>query len=164
MAKIIIGEYRKGTIRLLFTYPVNRKKIILTKVILVYFVTLIACFIGEIVALGGLILADSVLSFLPGPLPLAFILDHLAVYLSSIFLSGFIAIMPLAIGMIRKSQMHTLVSAFILASLISSGTTPDSTPAGYLLQMGIIGSIAIISVIVTLYLTVHQIEYKDIVD
>ncbi len=164
MSKIIIGEYRKGTIQLLFTYPINRKKIILTKVCIVYLITLIACFLGEIIALTGLILANSIYPFLPGTLTLTFILEHWPVYLSSILLSGFIAIMPLAIGMIRKSQIHTLVASFILVSVISSATTPDGSLSTYLLQMGIIGFIAIISVVITLYMTVHSIEDKDLTD
>ncbi|MFJ7731678.1 ABC transporter permease [Lysinibacillus sp. NPDC097231] len=49
IAKLVIEEYKNKTILILFSYPVSRKKIFVSKLILIAFLTFITMMLSNIV-------------------------------------------------------------------------------------------------------------------
>ena len=58
-AKLVIGEYNQRTITIMFSYPLNRTKLIVSKLIIIMTYTAISMTVGYVCCSGYIILADS---------------------------------------------------------------------------------------------------------
>ena len=114
ISAFIVEEYRSKTINLLFTYPVQRGKLIAVKIILICGIMLL--FHG----LSG-IFQYACLSFISQYFPFvttspANLMTQAITALSAVLLG----LLPLYIGMIKKSTIATIVSSFALAAIVSN--------------------------------------------
>ena len=97
-AKLVIGEYNQRTITIMFSYPLNRTKLIVSKLIIIMTYTAISMTVGYICCSGYIILADRFFDMLEG---------------TAVAVCTVLSLWPFIIGMIRKS-----VPAAIIASLV----------------------------------------------
>lgn len=160
LSKIIISEYRTKTIQLMFMYPIDRKKLLLAKTIIVYLFTTINMIIANIFVVIGAAVADRIVDFVPGEFNFASIIPILPLFLISILSSGFLAIVPLYFGMRKKSTSHTIVAAIIVTLLTCSGGNLDM--AGFLTKIMIAGGVALISFLLTIGYTLNNIDHVAI--
>ena len=58
-AKIMISEYKNKTILVMFTYPISRRKIIISKMLIVVGFTMISILIGDLVCSSYMIILNS---------------------------------------------------------------------------------------------------------
>lgn len=157
ISKLIIDEYKNNTITLLFMYPISRKKLMAAKIIIVFLFTFVNIIVSYI-ALGAILLGiNSFVDLIPGELTLQLITSELIKTVVSAFYAAGIALIPLYIGMKKKSVPATIVSAVLVVSLISSGF--DQFRLGNLaavsIPLGLLGAgIA--------YLAIRNVEHKDI--
>ncbi len=157
ISKLIIDEYKNNTITLLFMYPISRKKLMAAKIIIVFLFTFVTIIVSYI-ALGAILLGiNSFVDLIPGELTLQLITSELIKTVVSAFYAAGIALIPLYIGMKKKSVPATIVSAVLVVSLISSGF--DQFRLGNLaavsIPLGLLGAgIA--------YLAIRNVEHKDI--
>ena len=157
ISKLIIDEYKNNTITLLFMYPISRKKLMAAKIIIVFLFTFVTIIVSYI-ALGAILLGiNSFVDLIPGELTLQLITSELIKTVVSAFYAAGIALIPLYIGMKKKSVPATIVSSVLVVSLISSGF--DQFRLGNLaavsIPLGLLGAgIA--------YLAIRNVEHKDI--
>lgn len=133
----IVEEYRSKTINLLFTYPVLRGKLIAVKIILI-------C--GIMLLFHGLssVFQYVCLSFASQHFPFVTIGSaNLITQAITAFSAVLLGLLPLYIGMIKKSTIATIVSSFAIAAVVSnsqgSGAGLMSIPAAAIV-FGIIGA------------------------
>ena len=111
ISAFIVEEYRSKTINLLFTYPVQRGKLIAVKIILICGIMLL--FHG----LSG-IFQYACLSFISQYFP--FVTTSPANLMTQAITALSAGLLPLYIGMIKKSTIATIVSSFALAAIVSN--------------------------------------------
>lgn len=154
IATLIVEEFRSKTILILFTYPINRKLLMVSKLVLICIITLISTVVS-------LLFIHFILYGLNGIMPfIAFEITgrDIAIMLITTLTSTMLGLLPLYVGMINKSTVATVVSSLIIVGM----TVSTSTEAG--------GVITIIPVSVTLgmigafmaYLSIRKILSEDL--
>lgn len=152
IAKIIIEEFRNKTMGLLYTYPISRIKLIFAKLIVI----------------SGLLLLFYVISSIFQHLAIFFIsrqLDYVSyspeniaiqiVVIASTILLGFV---PLAVGMVNKSSIATVLASVILVAFFSNsqgGTAGLLSIPVIAILLGMIG-------LVVLGITIRKILISDL--
>ena len=102
----IVEEYRNKTINLLFTYPVQRGKLIAVKIILICVVMLLFHALSGVFQFTCLSVASKYFPFVT--VSPANLITQAVTALSAVLLG----LLPLYIGMIKKSTIATIVSSF----------------------------------------------------
>ena len=138
IAILIVEEYKNKTISLLFTYPVNRTRLIMAKIILL-------CSVMLLFHIGSLIFQNGVIYLLSKQFEFVTyswgnLLWQIVITISTILLGLF----PLFVGMLKKSTIATIVSSLIIVAMVSNS---QGATAGLLsiplfsLTFGLIGMI-----------------------
>jgi len=144
IATIIVEEYQSKTIMLLYTYPINRKKMIAAKITLVCGIMLIFYLSSEVFQHMAIYIFSRYISFI------TYQLDNILIQLVIIISAILLGLVPLYIGMIRKSTIATIVSSLIIVCITSNsqGSTAGliSVPA-VAITFGVIGLIFTVLVI-----------------
>ena len=110
----IVEEYRNKTINLLFTYPVQRGKLIAVKIILICGVMLLFHGLSSVFQFACLSLASKYFLFVTiSPTNL---ITQAVTALSAVLLG----LLSLYIGMIKKSTIATIVSSFAISAVVSN--------------------------------------------
>lgn len=157
ISKLVISEFKNKTINLMFMYPINRKKILISKLIIVSMFTFMSIIIGNIIVASNMFLLNKYMNFVPLATSQVIYRNITSIVLNAIAASG-IVLIPLLFGMWKKTTTSTIVSAVILTSLICSNGNGISLSEilPVTLSVGAIG-------ILIAYLTIKNIENVDIV-
>lgn len=154
IAMIIVDEFKSKTALLLFSYPIERKRILTSKLLL----TVILTFSGMLITMIFVnVIAFSLSTILP------FVDYHVSI--NDIILLGVTTITsicmgmaPLFIGMQNKSTITTVVSSIAIVSLTVGSGIGDGARMINILPVSIaLGSIGIILV----YIAIKKISTDD---
>lgn len=115
-AKFTVEEYTGKRAILLFSYPIKRSKVLFAKCSLVFFFTVIAAFICNIVAISIFVLCSNTFHILPNLFTSKMWLDLLMTIGISALLAGAIGLVAMRIGFWRKSLVVTVVASILLAA------------------------------------------------
>lgn len=117
VSAMVISEYNNGTILLLFTYPIDRRKIILAKLFV------ITLFIAASIAVGYLCCSlfilgiDRQFDLIDGTFSLDILKSWVCAALSSTLVFCCLGLWSFAVGMIKKSVSATIVSSVLFIYL-----------------------------------------------
>lgn len=157
ISRLIIDEYKSKTITVMFMYPINRKKIILAKLIVVVVCTFLTMIISNVFIVSSFYVGNEVLNFVQDKLTMDLIIINSINIISHAFTASFISLISLYFGMRKKSVPATIISASIITSVICSNGNGNEiysiTPIPFLL--------AAIGAFIG-YLTIKNIESVDI--
>lgn len=157
LVKIVIDEYKDGSINLMFTYPISRKKIMTAKLAIIVCFTFVTIMFSSLLIGGVVYFADELFDMIPGEIGREDILENMmGIFLGAVASAG-LSLIPLYFGLRKKSAAATIVSAIVLVSLTNS-TTNDFTLFSFIaipISLGIVG-------LAIAYLTIRKIEYKDV--
>ncbi|HEX3078734.1 MAG TPA: ABC transporter permease [Lachnospiraceae bacterium] len=157
IARFIIEEYRNGTITLLFTYPISRKKLITAKLIIIAVFTFVNIIISNLIITYVLLQCNYFWDFIPGELTTSLLVTSLFKVFINALTSTFMALIPLYFGMRRNSVSTTILSSLIMVAIVCSNNNGDS-----------LSSIVAIPVILAIigasiaYLAVRKTERLDV--
>jgi len=129
VAKVIISEFQNGTIRNLFVYPISRKQLLTSKLVLVFVFTFIWYLISIAVILICMVILNQFIRIVPDALSISLILKSVPSILTGAFFTSGIGLISLFFGLKRKSQIATIVSSVCIASLLTQnfgGNAGDS--------------------------------------
>ncbi|MDR0269905.1 ABC transporter permease [Paenibacillus sp.] len=157
LSRFIIEEYKNKTISLLFTYPIERKNLIMAKMLLVLALTLGAMLISTFITCTSILVLNSYFPFIPGKLE-AGVLLHTGIQLLIQTLSAAcLSLIPLYFGMRKKSVPTTIVSSIIIVGLVSSNNQGYSLSNNITvpLILGIIG-------LLIAYLSFRNVDKTDV--
>ncbi len=157
IAGYIVGAYEKKTMNLMFSYPINRKKIILSKILAVWIFNAAALIVSKIVIYVILYKANPVVKIPAEQIPAVSTAFWLKLFLSSAAMVS-IAFIALPVGLMFRSSKAAIVAAVIIVCFsqgnIGAYTLADSVPFYMILF-----ALAAVSVI----LSVCPVERKDVV-
>ncbi|MFZ7946180.1 ABC transporter permease [Neobacillus sp. 19] len=157
IARLFIEEYKSNSISLMFMYPINRKKIMVAKLLIVACFTFLTIFLSNIFIGTAFYLADAYLHFVPRALTTQLLIDgFISMTLGAIASAG-MALIPLYFGMWKKSVPATIISAIIMVSLTSS--TNNGVTVFSLIAIPI--SLAVVGCLIA-YFSIRNIEKVDI--
>lgn len=152
VAKFIIEEYQNKTICLLYTYHINRTKLIFAKLILICGIMLMFHVLSSLFQHGAVYLISRKLSFV------TYSSENIVIWLLIIISTILLSLIPLTIGMIHKSSISTVVSSIVIVAFSSSsqGKTAGllSIPAAALV-MGLAG-------LLTAGITIRKMTASDL--
>lgn len=138
IANLIVEEFRSKTILILFTYPLDRKKLILSKLFIIFIITFLSIIGSQIILNTVLFLLNNVMPFIQYNITLV----EMGVMLLTTITSIMLGMLPLYIGMLNKSTVATVASSLIIVSLTvssSGGKGGLITMIPVSITMGIIG-------------------------
>lgn len=142
----------------MFTYPVSRKKLITAKLLIVFIWTFVVIILSNILVISFFLGLNSVFEQITSPLDIQSLLVHgLSILMSAIAAAG-MSLIPLYFGMIKKSIPATIVSAFILVSIISSSFGNSQTLSDVIV---VPLTLAVIGVVIS-YLSFRNIDRVDL--
>ena len=156
IARLIIGEYKNKTILLMFSYPINRKKMMASKLAITAIVTFITVIVSNILVVGIFFGIDSYFSILPN----SFTVDQLmqeGIKLVPLAIATGMSLIPLYFGMRKRSVPTTIVSSLIVVSIAMNSNPSFSTATFLPLQL----ALAAIGVVIAYY-GIKNIEKEDI--
>ncbi|MBM7605052.1 ABC-type transport system involved in multi-copper enzyme maturation permease subunit [Metabacillus crassostreae] len=158
LSRLIIEEYKSNTISLLFTYPISRKKIILSKLIIVFSFTFISIVLSNIFIVGIIYFVGLFMDIVLEEFSLAIITSNLIpLFLSAISSAG-LGLLPLYFGMKKKSIPATIISAIIITSLVNSTITDGFSLYNYIVIPLALGGLGILMA----YLSIRNIDTVDV--
>lgn len=152
IATLIIEEYHNKTMGLLFTYPVNRTKLIFAKLILI-------CGIMLVFYIGSSIFQQVCILFLSGQMEyVTYSSESLSIQVITAVSSILLGMVPLCVGMIKKSSIATIVSSIIIVALVSNS---QGKTAGLMSVPVIAVALGLVGVIVSI-ITVKKMVASDL--
>jgi len=159
ISRLIIGEYKNKTIDVLFTYPINRKKIMLAKLAIVAILTFTTMIISNLFLNGSLFILNMFVNFTQDSLIVDILQRNIVnmVLYSAAF--SFISLIPVYIGMKKKSGSATIVTSIILLSILNSGNGANTLSSIIIIPI----IFAIIGTVIS-YLSIKDVEKVDVIN
>lgn len=138
---IVINEYTNKTIFLMFSYPVEKKKILAAKLLVITGFIALSLLVGYVFCFLFILGIDQQLDLIAGDFSPSFLADFVksAVYAAIVFCC--LGLWTFALGMIKKSATVTIVSSvvfiFLRQIVITSLETPQETFPLVLVTVGL---------------------------
>ncbi len=123
IAKLIIDEYKNKTILLMFSYPINRKKMMVSKLAITATLTFITVIVSNILVVGIFFGIDSYFSILPNSFTVDQLIQEGINLIPLAIATAGISLIPLYFGMRKRSVPTTIVSSIIVV-LIAINNQP----------------------------------------
>jgi ABC-type transport system involved in multi-copper enzyme maturation permease subunit len=157
ISRIIIGEYKNKTINIMFMYPINRKKIMLSKFMIVIIFAFTTMVISNLFLDFSLFILNIFANFIQDPLTQDIIVKNLISIVVSSAAFAFISLIPVFVGMRKKSGSATIVTSIILVSLLNSGSNGNTLGTTVLIPLILAGIGALAA-----YLSIKDVEKVDV--
>ncbi|MGH0428959.1 ABC transporter permease [Bacillus hominis] len=157
IAKLIIGEYKNETILLMFSYPINRKKMMISKLAITATLTFITVIVSNILVVGVFFGIDSYFSILPNSFTVDQLMQEGIKLVPLAIATAGISLIPLYFGMRKRSVPTTIVSSLIVVSIAMNSNPMFPTATFLPLQL----ALAAIGVAIAYY-GIKNIEKEDI--
>ncbi|MGO0881267.1 ABC transporter permease [Clostridioides difficile] len=154
----IINEYTNKTILVLFSYPVNRRKLILSKLLLATILMIISMVIGYICCCTFLVLIDKYFNLVVGDFHISLLKYWIPTAVKTIIVFCSFGIWTFIIGMIKKSISTTIVSSIIFITLRQFILAGTNTSQENLIEVLIL---VILTVIGVYYTLTHKVTKFD---
>lgn len=148
ISKVIIDEFKTRTSLIMFSYPINRKKIMASKLLLIFSLTLVTMFLSTIIitfSFAGLNQLFHLTSILDLPNNY-FVSEIISLMMFNLMAAG-ASLVPLYFGMIKFSTPATIISSLIIVMVTSSSIGSDFSLANIIyipLALSIVAVIIII--------------------
>lgn len=153
----VIGEYSSGTINILFTYPISRKKIIWSKILLVCSFMVITMIVANVFILTSMHIINNYTNTIPVTTDAGLLSTTALKIITNSIAFSLISTLCLYFGMLKKSKVATIVSSVIIVSIVGS------TSNGFSLSSIIFIPLTIAFVGVSLiFFTFRKIEVLDV--
>ncbi|MDO1604522.1 ABC transporter permease [Lactobacillus sp. YT155] len=158
IANMIVKEYETGTILNLFLYPIPKKKILMSKLVLIILISFLTMFVSYLVVMGFISYFNNTYQMVSGTINLNQFIEFM---LSSVFLmicTIATSMISLLVGLKMKSSVATIVTSIVIGLLLNGqiGTTTDfSTNIILLSNLAAIGCIVV-------YMSIRKVNKEDI--
>lgn len=161
LSKFIVDEFKNKTITILFQYPISRKKIIFSKLIIVVCFTFFFIIISNILVATGFTILNHFVGFVPNDYTVSSLSHHFTTVLFEAVTASFFALIPLYIGMRKYSTPATITSSCLIASIVNSswGDVGQQMTLNSIIAIPI--SLAIVGLLIG-YFMMKKIENEDL--
>ncbi|MDE6914389.1 MAG: ABC transporter permease [Lachnospiraceae bacterium] len=156
LSSFIVSAYEKRTMHLMFSYPINRKKILLSKMAAVWIFNFVAMVISKLFVYMLLILLKPFLGISAAGIAFGALSFWLDIVLGSAVMVS-ISYIALPVGLLMKSSKAAIVTAVIITFLtqgnIGTATLVNNIPFYVLL---------VILAAWAVFLSIHRVEVRDL--
>lgn len=159
LAKFVIDEYRSKTVTLLFMYPIQRKKLLAAKILIVVLFTFIFGIISRVLMFSGFYLFNHFAHFIPGEPGASKLMEQGIQAVVNSAMVSCISLVPLYFGMRKYSIVTTIVSGVILSAVLNGTTGNNFTLSSIIFIPATVGLIGI----VVAYLAIRNVNVRDVV-
>lgn len=156
LASFIVGAYSKKTMNLMFSYPIKRRKILLSQMAAVWIFNLAAMVASKLVIYAILLLARPYLGISAADITFGALSFWLDILLRSAAMVS-IAYIALPVGLKLKSSKATIVAAVIIVCF----TQGNIGSASLVNNIPFYGGLFVLSA-VSVFLSVYHVEKKDL--
>jgi len=157
LSKLVISEFKDRTMTLLFAYPVSRKQLIFAKLSIVFVWCFVAIVLGNVLLDALMLTVNHFVGDLASDLGATNLVHQFGhVILQAIGAAG-MSLLPLVIGLPRRSVAATIVSSIFIVAIVSSNN------AGFSLSSIIAIPLALAAIgIIGAYLSFRNIDQIDV--
>lgn len=114
LSSFIVEEYEKGTIILMFSYPIKRRKILMSKILSVWIFNVVALSFSKVFEYIALLALKSFINISVQDIPIDSLMFWLDMFLSTVVMIS-ISCIALPVGLKKKSSKVTVVTAVLIA-------------------------------------------------
>lgn len=156
LASFIVSTYKNKTVNLMFSYPISRKKIVLSQILSVWIFNFIALVLSKLLLCTMLVITKKYTHIIADNIALGSGIFYIEIFVNSAVMVS-VSFIALLIGLKMKSSKATIIAGVIILCFtqgnIGSYTLLNNIPFYIILLM-----ISIISVFLTLY----KLETRDV--
>lgn len=160
ISKIIIDEFKNKTILVLFSYPINRKKILGAKLMIIFCITFFAMLFSNIIVNAGFIWLNQIFHLTT---ELQFTQKGIFTELVNIFVftlaTAGAALIPLYFGLRKYSTPATIISSLLIAMVVGQVQADSDISLANIIYIPL--GLAIISLGI-IVITIKNIDRIDI--
>lgn len=120
LSQLIVEEFRDKTVSVLFMYPVNRKKLLFAKLMVVSMLTFLFIVSSGIIVFTGFYWINQINSYILEPLSSQFLREKIIHLIVMAIACAGMSLIPLAFGMIKYSVQATITSSILIIAILSS--------------------------------------------
>jgi ABC-type transport system involved in multi-copper enzyme maturation permease subunit len=159
-ARLITEEYSGRRLALLFSYPVNRKKIFAAKVLIVFSFVFIAMLLCTTVPIIIFTITESFAPIVPDTITSNLLVETFKMNAVSLVTVSAIGLLAMRLGFMKRSVSITLISAFVLSGLY--GNVAIGAFGNFAVTLLLIGVslVSILTVFVTLSNKINHMEVE----
>lgn len=152
----IVGAYEKKTIHLMFSYPISRKKILVSKMLAVWIFNVAAMIVSKAFVCAALLLVRPFLGIDAAGIALGAPDFWLDMVLGSAAMVS-ISYIALPVGLLMKSSKAAIVTAVVI-TFLTQGNIGSATLVNNMAFYGVLLVIAAWAV----FLSLHRVEVRDL--
>lgn len=161
LSRLVIEEYKSNMIQVLFTYPLQRKKIMQAKLSIVFGFCLFSIIITTFMINLIVYFLNPMIGLFEGTVHIGDMTATIPATLINAFMIAGISLIPLSFGMKKKSTASTITSAVIIAFLINA-TVSDGGSSTSLFQFIAIPIALCLLGLILGYLSFHKVDRTDV--
>ncbi|PAQ16072.1 hypothetical protein CD798_03270 [Bacillaceae bacterium SAOS 7] len=156
IAKMVIEEYRSKTILILFSYPVSRKKIIASKLLVIAVMTFVTILLSNMIVAGSFFILNMYVPIVPFSVTVHQFLEEAVKMIFFAIAAAGASLISLYFGMRKYSVAATIASSLIVVAIAFSSNSAFSMVTFIPLQLGL----AAIGMMIA-YSAIRNIEKVD---
>ncbi|MBO0457893.1 ABC transporter permease [Enterococcus hulanensis] len=161
LSRLVIDEYKNKILQVLFTYPVNRKKVIQSKLMLIMGFCFVSILFSTIVISLLTFMVNPKLELFPQLLELGDVINTFPTIITISIMTACLSLIPLYFGMKKKSSSTTITWGVIIGLLVNA-TVSDGAATVNMVQLLVIPGILALVGLTIVYFTFRHIESQDI--
>ncbi|MGC6583751.1 ABC transporter permease [Paenibacillus sp. Dod16] len=161
MSRLVIEEYKSSMIQVLFTYPLQRKKIMQAKLSIVFGFCLFSIIITTFMINLLTYFLNPIIGLFDAPIRIDEMVGAIPSTLINAFMIAGISLIPLTIGMRKKSTASTITSAVIIGFVINA-TVSDGGSSTSLFQFIAIPIALCLLGLILGYLSFYKVDRSDV--
>lgn len=113
VSSLVIKEYSTKTILIMFSYPINRKKLIRAKLLVISIFIALSMLFGYVLCCSYIVSVDYFFDLLGGDFEVSLLTNWIMIMTTTILICICIGLLTFGAGMIKKSVSFTIVSSII---------------------------------------------------
>ena len=144
-ARLVIREYNQRTITIMFSYPLNRAKLIASKLTIIIIYTAISMAIGYVCCSGYIVFVDRFFYMLEGTFQPSMLQTWIPMAITTVIVCTVLSLWPFIIGMIRKSVPTTIVTSLIVIVFRQVIISKNATYQESILQILLVAIVTLVA-------------------
>ena len=158
LSRFIIDEFKNKSITVLFMYPINRKKLILAKLIIVFLFTFLSIIISDLLVSGAILAINEFTHKMSEPLTASILTEASISFGMNALAASCMSLIPLYFGMRKYSTVTTITTSLLIIMIVCSNNGGVSLNNIIIIPI----TLAIIGVFVA-YAALRNIEHVDVI-
>lgn len=155
--RLFIDEYKKGTMAVMFMYPIKRRNIMIAKILVIMLFTTLSILVSNLIVGGFFYIADSIFGIIDEQLTTDILVDYMKSTVINALTAAGMCLIPLYIGLRKKSAPSVFVTALLIASFFGSTSNEFSLFSITVIPV----SVAVIGLILA-YFSIRNVETADV--